>query len=110
MVEPLFYLDLAVRTAEPFVDDCRGPLAVVLFAIVAFRPKAGASHCVLAGRVLVLMACILWFAGLVAHLPPVTTIGDWIAFLSLMASHVCDVVWRWPQLIAEKRATGVSPG
>lgn len=108
MMEPIYYLDRLVALLDPFVMALRAPAAVVLFAIVAFRPKSP-SFCIMMGRVLVLAACVLWVAAIVPGFRTCGALGNWIMFASAMASHVCEVVLNWAAVLAAKRAEYPSP-
>lgn len=102
---PEHYLNLVVMWLTPIVNDLRAPAALILFAFVCFRPQA-ASRCVMIGRVLTLMACVLWMAAAYQPFAACARLGDWVMFASAFASHVCEVVMSWANVMAAKRAEG----
>ena len=110
---PLYWLDVLVAFLTPLVMALRAPAAVVLFVIVAFRPKSP-SHCIMVGRYLVLVACLFWVAAEVSRwfwIEPSSacgTLGNWTMFLSAMASHVCEVAMNWAAALDAKRAESPS--
>lgn len=112
-MDPLFWLDVLVAFLTPVVLALRAPAAVVLFVIVAFRPRSP-SHCIMVGRYLVLVACVFWLAAEVSRWfwPDPSgafgTLGNWTLFLSAMAAHVCEVAVNWAAAVDAKRAESPS--
>ncbi|CAB4168047.1 hypothetical protein UFOVP860_92 [uncultured Caudovirales phage] len=106
-MDPIFWLDVLVAFLTPVVMALRAPAAVVLFLIVAFRPKSE-SHCIMLGRYLVLVACIFWVVAGIPEWSACGTLGNWTMFLSAMASHVCEVAMNWASVVAAKRAESPS--
>ncbi len=107
-MEPQYHLDYAVAVLDPVVTYWRAPAATVLFLIVAFRPRSP-SHCIMVGRVFVLMACVLWFAAVYPPLAACARIADWAMFASAMSSHVCEVAMNWSAVRDAKRVEYPSP-
>lgn len=108
MLDPQTALDLVVAFIDPIVTAWRAPAAVVLLIIVAFRPKHP-SRCVMIGRALVLMACVFWIAAAIPALDRAARVGDWLMFVSALASHVCEVFMNWAAVRQAKQAEAPSP-
>lgn len=112
-MDPLIWLDVLVAFLTPVVLALRAPAAVVLFVIVAFRPRSP-SHCIMVGRYFVLVACVWWLAAEVVRWfwpdasGAIGTLGNWTLFLSAMASHVCEVAVNWGAAVDAKRAESPS--
>lgn len=108
-MEPFFWLDVLVAFLMPMVMALRAPAALVLFVIVAFRPRSP-SHCIMVGRYLVLVACVFWLVAEVSSWfwtepgSACGTLGNWTMFASAMASHVCEVAMNWASVLDAKRA------
>jgi hypothetical protein len=90
MLDPQTALDIIVAHVDPIVLAWRAPAAMLLGGIVAFRPKHESS-CVMLGRALLCVACVFWFvAAVVPSLDKAARIGDYVMFVSALASHVCE--------------------
>lgn len=108
MIDPQTALDLVVAFIDPIVVAWRTPAALVLLVIVVFRPKHD-SRCVMIGRALVVMACVFWMVAAIPALDRAARVGDWLMFLSAMASHVCEVLMNWARVVEDKRLEAPSP-